>query len=271
MIMDKTYIHPSSQIGEHVKFGRDVYVGPFCSIQGDVFVGDYCRLHNHVSIGCEQAEIQIGAHNTFFPGSAIGGPPQDLKYVNNEKVSLVVGDKNTFRECVTVSLGTPMGGGQTSIGHSGLFMAYVHVGHDCTIGNHVVVANTTNFAGHVVVEDHVKVSGSCSITPFVRLGEYSYTVVVSTVNKDILPYTIARASESSLYAFSSATNKIGLERGGVSEEDISIIHKAIRTLLKGSGVQGELIEKVMIEYGENPYIKKLIEFIKNSQRGLARG
>lgn len=264
------YIHSSSQIDTNVKLGQDVYIGPFCSIQGDVSIGDSCCLRSHVSIGCESAEIRIGAHNTFFPGAVIGCPPQDLKYINNEKVGLVIGDSNTFRESVTVSLGTPMGGGQTVIGHEGLFMAYVHLGHDCHFGDHIVVANTTNFAGHVVIEDHVKVSGACNVTQFVRLGEYSYITAVSMVNKDILPYTIARASDSHRSAYSSATNKIGLERAGFSGDHIAIIHKAIKMLLKGSETQAVLIEQLIMEYGDNPYVQKIVHFIKNSQRGLAR-
>jgi UDP-N-acetylglucosamine acyltransferase len=262
-------IHPSSVLGPKVKLGHNVKIGPFCVIQGDVTLGDNCLFESHVSFGCEQAEIIAGSNNVFHSGSVIGGRPQDLKY-NNEKVRLEIGNNNVFRECVTVNLGTLSGSAVTKIGNHGLFMAYVHIAHDCLLGDHVVVANSTNFAGHVIVEDHVKIGGACNFNQFVKLGEHSYIAGLSGVNKDILPYTIARAPEGVMYAVSSVTNKIGLERSGYSEAEISSIHKAIRILLKGTGTIEELVEKIQTEVEQNASVQKLINFVKSSERGIAR-
>ncbi len=262
-------IHPMSVIGPNVKLGNNVTVGPFCTISGNVSIGDNCFLESNVTIGCGQAEISIGKENIFHPGSVIGGRPQDLKY-SDETVRLVIGGNNVFRECVTVNLGTLSGIGETRIGDQGLFMAYVHIAHDCVLGNHVVVANSTNFAGHVVVEDHVKIGGACNFNQFIKLGEYSYIAGLSGVNKDILPYTIARVPEGATYAVSAVTNKVGLERSGIETDTISAIHKAIRIFLKSSGTKDELIEKIKTEVESNQYVDKLIHFISTSERGVAK-
>ncbi len=262
-------IHPYAVVGPQVKLGKNVTVGPFCRIEGDVSIGDNCFFESHVSIGCEQADIKIGAHNIFHPGAVIGGRPQDLKY-KNEKVKLIIGDHNTFRECVTVNLGTLSGIGETRIGHHGLFMAYVHIAHDCILGDHVVVANSTNFAGHVTVEDHVKIGGACNFNQFVKLGEHSYIAGISGVNKDILPYTIARVPDGGTYAVSAVTNKVGLERSGLTSDVIATIHKAIRIFLKSNGTKEELIEKIRSEVDHNSYVEKLIHFINSSERGVAK-
>lgn len=265
----KQNIHPLSVIGPEVKLGNNVTVGPFCRIDGDVTIGDDCFFESHISVGCEQADIKIGKGNVFHPGAVIGGRPQDLKY-KNEKVKLIIGDHNVFRECATVNLGTLSGIGETRIGSHGLFMAYVHIAHDCILGDHVVVANSTNFAGHVTVEDHVKIGGACNFNQFVKLGEHSYIAGISGVNKDILPYTIARVPEGGNYAASAVTNKVGLERSGLSQDEIASIHKSVRIFLKSSGTVEELIAKIKAEVQPNVYVEKLIHFISTSERGVAR-
>lgn len=262
-------IHPSSVIGPNVKLGKNVHVGPFCFIDGNVTVGDDCYFESHVNLGCEQADISIGKGNIFHPGAVIGGRPQDLKY-KNEVVKLTIGDFNVFRECVTVNLGTLSGLGETRIGSHGLFMAYVHIAHDCVLGDHVVVANSTNFAGHVIVEDHVKIGGACNFNQFVKLGEYSFIAGLSGVNKDILPYTIARTPESGMYAVCAVTNTVGLERAGLSADEIGAIHKSVRIFLKGQGTVDELIARITTEVPSNKYVEKIIHFVKSSERGVAK-
>lgn len=267
--MSSSLIHPSAVIDSSVKLGENVEVGPFCYLSGDVEIGDGCKLLSHVVIGNPQAEITIGQNNTFHAGSVIGGEPQDLKY-RNEKVKLEIGDNNVFRECMTVNLGTPTGIGLTKIGSHGLFMAYVHVAHDCVIGDHVVIANSTNFAGHIIIEDHVKIGGACNFNQFIRLGEHCYIAGLSGVNKDILPYSIARCAEGDLYAVSAVTNKVGLERAGYSAEQVASVHKALRIFLKGTGTVDELIEKIQTEVPATAEVSKLIQFIKTSERGIAK-
>ncbi len=195
----------------------------------------------------------------------MGGAPQDLKY-NEEPTSLIVGGNNIFRECVTVNIGTESGGGVTRIGNNNLLMAYVHVAHDCELGNHIVVANTTNFAGHVKVEDHVRIGGVCSFNQFITIGRYSYIAGDSAVNKDILPFTIAQGK----YAVSRATNKIGLERAGFSKSEIENIHRAVRFVLMGERTKEEFLEKILEDCEPSDSISHLLQFIRNSTRGIAK-
>lgn len=260
-------IHPTAYIDERAKLGSNVFVGPGAVVLGDTQIGDGSYIHNHATIGSVECKTVLGKNNVVFPGAVVGGVPQDLKYAG-EKTELFVGDNNTFRECVTVNTGTLNFGGKTVIGSHNLIMAYCHIAHDCVLGDHIVVANSTNFAGHVIVEDHVKVGGVCSFNQFVKLGEYSYIAGESSVNKDVLPYTIARGN----YAVSSATNKIGLERAGFTPEDISLIHKAIRSILKSDKVLEEVIQDIESSLTKEPSksVEKIVDFVKTSERGVAK-
>lgn len=267
--MSVAQIHPSSVVTDKVKLGANVKVGPFCYIDGDVEIGEGTQLLSHVVIGNPRAEIKIGKNNIFHAGSVIGGEPQDLKY-KNETVRLEVGDNNTFRECVTLNLGTPTGVGVTKIGNHGLYMAYVHIAHDCVFGDHIVVANSTNFAGHVIAEDHVKIGGACNFNQFVRIGEHSFIAGISAVHKDILPYTIARNPDGQSYAVCAVANKIGMERHGYTSEQIAAVHKALRIFLKGDDTVENLLEKISSEVEQTAEVQNLIKFIRSSERGVAK-
>ncbi len=267
--MIKSNIHSTAFIDKDVKIGAGTFVGPGAVILGDTEIGEGCYIHNHATVGSSECRTVLGQRNVVFPGAVVGGIPQDLRY-NGEKTELIVGDDNCFRECVTVNTGTKDFGGVTKIGNKNLFMAYCHIAHDCMLGDHIVIANSSNFAGHVTVEDHVKVGGVCNFNQFIKLGEYSYIAGESSVNKDIVPYTIARNGES--YAVSTVTNKIGLERAGVKKEDIENIHRALRVILKS----GETVEKCIEMVKESnegklsKYLAHLISFIEGSERGIAR-
>ena len=260
-------IHATAFIDEKAKVGPNVFIGPGAVIIGDTEVGEGSYIHNHATIGSNECKTVLGSQNTVFPGAVVGGVPQDLKY-DGEKTELHIGDRNTFRECVTVNTGTAGDSGKTIIGNDNLIMAYCHIAHDCILGDHIVVANSTNFAGHVIVEDHVKIGGVCSFNQFVRVGEHSYIAGESSVNKDILPYTIARGN----YAICSATNKIGLERAGFSSEEIGLIHKAIRAILKSDKVLEEVLSDIESSLEDYPSasVKKILNFVKASERGVAK-
>ncbi len=260
-------VHNTAFIDSQAKIGKNVFIGPGAVILGDTTIGDNCYLHNHATIGSKECTTVFGKGNVVFPGAVIGGVPQDLKYAN-ENTKLIVGDNNKFRECVTVNTGTATGGSLTQIGNNNLIMAYCHIAHDCTLGDDIVVANSSNFAGHVVVENHVKIGGVCSFNQFVNIGAYSYIAGESSVNKDIIPYTIARGN----YAISTVTNKIGLERAGFNKEEIAGVHKAIRVVLRGSETIEKSIETILeqTEGTPNVLISHLIQFIEKSKRGVAR-
>lgn len=258
-------IHPTAHVDESSKISENVYIGPGAVVLGDTYIGQGSYIHNHATVGSKECKTVLGKNNTVFPGAVVGGVPQDLKY-NGEKTVLTVGDNNVFRECVTVNTGTVTGGEKTVIGNDNLIMAYCHVAHDCILGDHIVVANSTNFAGHVIVEDHVKIGGVCSFNQFVKVGQHAYIAGESSVNKDILPFTIARGN----YAVSTVTNKIGLERAGFTPEEVSSIHRGIRLLLKSEKTIEETIETLQNDPQKTKHIDYLINFVKSSQRGIAK-
>ena len=257
-------IHSSSVISEDAEIGENVSIGPFCVISGHVKIGAGSRLDSHVIIGHPYGVVSIGQNNHFCSGAAVGGPPQDLSY-KNESTRLVVGDSNTIREFATLNCGTVKGGGQTTVGSHNLVMAYAHIAHDCHIGDHVVIANSTQLAGHVTFEDHVKVGGMCGFNQFVRVGKYAFIAGDSSVNKDILPYTMSQGN----YALMRATNRVLLERSGFSKEDVEAINRAVRIVTKGGGTVSESVLRIQDECQLTPAIQYFIDFMKSSHRGIA--
>lgn len=257
-------IHPTAIVSEAAKLADDVVVGPYVVIRGKTTVGSGTVVDQFASLGSDSTETIIGKNNRIHPGAVIGEVPQDLKY-RGELTKLVVGDNNVFREYTTVNAGTPKGGGITSIGNSGLFMSYVHIAHDCKIGDHVVIANSGQLAGHVELANHVKVGGVCCFNQFVRAGIHAYIAGDSTVNKDILPFSIAQGK----YAVMRAANQVGMERSGYSKEDILSVRRAIRWITKGGGTVDEALERIEEECEPSEALQALTQFIKESQRGLA--
>lgn len=258
-------IHPTALIDSTVELGKNVSVGAYSIIQGKVEIGDNTTIENHVVIGCKTGVVKIGKNNRFSSSAVVGGPPQDLKY-KGEATELIIGDNNMVREFVTMNLGTPTGGGKTIVGNNNLLMAYVHIAHDCNIGNHVVIANTSNLAGHVTIEDYVRVGGVCCFNQFVRLGKFSFIAGDSTVNKDILPFSMAQGK----YAVCRATNSIGLERAGYPKEEVDNVYRAIRMILKGNRTMEEALKDIETECTASDNIQYLVNFIKKSERGIAR-
>jgi len=258
-------IHPSAVIDKSVELASDVEVGPFVVIKGKVRIGSGTKIDPHVTIGYDHGIVEIGERNHILSGAVVGGPPQDLTY-KGEFTRLQIGDDNTIREFVTVNTGTAKGGGITRIGNGNLLMAYVHIAHDCVIHNDVVIANTSNFAGHVEVEDHVRIGGVCAFSQFIRVGRFAYIAGDSAVNKDVLPFTIAQGK----YAVSRATNKIGMERAGISKEEIENVHRGVRALLMGSRTIAQALELIAKDCTPSENIDHLVQFVKSAARGIAR-
>lgn len=257
-------IHPTAIISKEAQIGTNVFIGPFCVIQGKSVIGDGCRLDSHVVIGNEHGIVEMGRDNRISAGAAVGGPPQDLSY-KGEPTKLIIGDRNTIREFATLNCATAKAHGATTVGSDCLIMAYSHVAHDCTLGSHVVIANSNQLAGHVTLEDHVKTGGMCGFNQFVRVGKYAFVAGDSAVNKDILPYTIS----SGKYAVMRATNSIGLDRAGFAKEDIDSINRAVRIVTKGGGTVEEILARIQAECKMSPSLQYFIDFIKSSTRGLA--
>lgn len=258
-------VHPTAILGPKVELGNDVVIGPYAVLKGKVIVGDGTKIESHAVIGSDHGFVKLGRNNVIYSSAMVGGPPQDLKF-KGEETRLEIGDSNQIREFVTINVGTVTGTGLTRIGSNNLLMAYVHVAHDCNIGSNIAIANTTNFAGHVTVQDNVRIGGVCSFNQFVTVGKYAFIAGEAAVNKDIMPFTMAQGK----YAVSRALNSIGLERAGYSKEEVDNLYLAVRMVLKGNRTIEEALKDIEEKCKPSENIQYLVNFIKKSERGIAR-
>lgn len=258
-------VHPTTVVSGKLELGEGAEVGPYCLIQGNVKLGPGTVVEGHVSLGCKNGNITIGAHNHIHPGAVIGGPPQDITY-KGEETSLIIGDHNIFREFTTVNLATSKGEKVTKIGSHCYFMSYTHVGHDCEIGNHVIVANDSHIGGHCSIDDYVVIGGMSAFNQFTRVGQGAFIAGGSIVNKDIIPFSKAQGN----HAVVRATNKVGLARRGVPREEVDNIHRAVRILIMGSDTIEEALARIDTECATSDNISYLIKFIRDSKRGVAK-
>jgi UDP-N-acetylglucosamine acyltransferase len=228
-----------------------------------VELGEHCELISHVIV---DGNTRLGNGNRIFPFAAVGVAPQDLKY-RNEPTRLEVGNDNVIRESVTISRGTPGGGGVTRIGSHCLIMAYTHIGHDSEIGDHCILANAATLAGHVVIEDYATVGALCPVHQFCRIGRHAYIGGGTTITQDVLPFSLTSATRET-HAFS--LNKVGLERRGFSKEQLRGLHRAYRTLLAAKLNTTQAIEKLKANADLSEDVKYLVAFIEGSSRGVIK-
>ncbi len=217
-------IHSSAIIEAGAQLGIGVSIGPFCTVGAGVVLGDGCQLGANVHLS---GATQIGPGNVFHSGAVIGGVPQDKKY-RGEPTELIIGARNTFRECVTANVGTVQDGGVTRIGDDNWIMAYVHIAHDCNVGNQVIMANCTQLAGHVDVGDWVILGGFTGIHQFCKVGAHAMTAISSVVLHDVPPYVMCSGNSASAHGINSE----GLKRRGFSTEQITAIRAAYKILYK---------------------------------------
>ncbi|OOH71052.1 acyl-[acyl-carrier-protein]--UDP-N-acetylglucosamine O-acyltransferase [Leptospirillum ferriphilum] len=254
------FIHPSAEVSPEVELGPGVYIGPFCVLKGKITVGSGTRFLSHVVI---DGNTTIGKENLFYPFSSAGLPPQDLKY-RGEPSRVVIGDRNTIRESVTIHRGTEGGGMLTRIGDQNLLMANCHVAHDCHLGSRIVMANAANLAGHIIIEDGAIIGGLTGIHQFVRIGTLSMVGGMSGVPKDVPPYVWASGNRAYLYGL----NLEGLKRARLSPDTITLLKKAYQILFRSSLPQKEALDKVRKEIPSGPEIDHLVEFVEKSGRGV---
>jgi UDP-N-acetylglucosamine acyltransferase len=250
-----SYVHPDAKIG------RNVTIGPFAYIEGDVEIGDGTVVMPHASI---MDGTRVGKKCQIFQGAVLGSKPQDLKY-HGEKTYLHVGDGTIVREYCTLNIGTSASG-RTVIGSNCLIMAYVHVAHDCVIGDNVILANNVTLAGHIEIGDFARIGGM-AVHQFVKIGQDVMVGGGSLVRSDIPPY-ITAAREPLAYA---GVNRVGLMRRGFSSKQIDHIRDIYRVLfVKGNNVRQALnhIEKTL---PETPERDAILDFIHQSSRGLIKG
>lgn len=254
-------IHPTAVIDPNAKLADGVVVGPFVVIDGNVEIGPGSEVGPHCRI---TGWTTIGSGNRFESHCSIGAPPQDLKYAG-EETHLEIGNGNTFREFVTIHRGTPGGGGLTTLGDSSLFMAYVHVAHDCHVGSNTIFANAATLAGHVEVGDHATIGAISAIHQFSRVGPYAFLGGFTAAAKDCLPYMNTTGNRPpKCYG----PNTIGLERKGFSEESRNALKQLWRLLRNKKLTTTEAVEKAQAELAGQPEVDVVLEFITSSERGV---
>lgn len=255
-------IHPQALVDPSAKLADDVSVGPFSVIGAEVEIDSGTTVGPHVVIN---GPTKIGKDNTIFQFASIGEKPQDLKF-EDEPTELIVGDRNTIREYVTLHRGTPGGGGVTRIGDDNLFMASSHVAHDCIIGNNVIVANATALAGHVMVEDYVIFGGYTTVHQFTRIGAHAFTGFSTAIDRDVLPFFTVAGNR----ARAIGINKEGLKRRNFTPETIRSLQEAFKLLIKSSCSHKVALEKVQELANKDDNVRMMLDFLDSSQRGWIR-
>ncbi len=253
-------IHPSAIIHKNARIGQDCAIGPYCVLGENVVLGDRCQLHSHVVI---DGHTTIGSDNQFYPFGSIGLRTQDRKWKGGQ-THTSIGDRNIIREAVTINSAT--GDGETTtIGSDNRLLAYCHVAHNTTLGNHIILSNAATLAGHVTVEDFAVISGLTGIHQFCRVGTHSITGGCSKVIQDVPPFMIADGNP----ARTRAVNKIGLERHGFPAETQNTLRQAHKILFRNGLTATAAITQIQKELPPISEIRALLHFIQNSQRGLA--
>ncbi len=256
-------IHPTAIVDASAKIPSSCTVGPYCVIDAGVELGENCQLVSHVAIG---GPTKIGDNNRIFPFAAVGMAPQDVTY-QGEPTRLEIGSHNEIREYVTISRGTVKGGGVTRVGSHLLIMAYVHIGHDCVIGDHAMLINAATLAGHVTVEEWAVVGALCPVHQYVRIGAHAYIGGGTTITQDVLPFSMTSAArETHAYGM----NKVGLARRGFSKERIAKIHHAYKILLASKMNTTQALERLKSEPDLGEDVEMLIRFIEGAERGIIK-
>jgi len=255
-------IHPTAIIDSSARLAADVSIGPYSVIGAEVEIGEGSSVGAHALI---EGPTRIGRNNRIGAYAAIGGDPQDKKY-HGERSELVIGDGNTIREFVTINRGTGEGGGVTRIGDDNWMMAYVHVAHDCTIGNCTVLANNATLAGHVEIGDHVVLGGFCGVHQFCKIGAHAFAAMFAAINRDVPPFVYAAGQ----FAQPRGVNAEGLKRRGFSAERIAAIKRAYRTLYMSGKTLAEARVELERQAQSSEDVRAFVEFMDRSERALVR-
>ena len=250
----------TARIAPGAVLGAGARVGPYCVVGPQVRIGAGTVLDSHVVL---DGDTEVGAGNHFFPFSSVGLVPQDLKY-RGEPSRLIVGDRNLFREFVTVHRGTAGGGAVTRIGSDNLFMAYAHVAHDCQVGNHTIFANGATLAGHVEVGDWATIGAFSGVHQFCRVGVHAYLGGYTVATKDVLPYSKTVGNRACIYG----VNSVGLARRAFSRDSVAAIRQAYRVLLQSRLNTSEAVARLEASGPETDEVRALVEFIRSSRRGV---
>jgi len=255
MLHSTAIIHPKAQIG------ADCQIGPYCIIGEHVTLGEGCKLHSHVVI---DGHTRLGKGNEIFPFASIGLQTQDLKWKSG-LTRTEIGDENTFREYVTIHSAT--GDGETTmIGSNNHILAYCHLAHNVTLGNHIIMSNVATLAGHVTVEDRAVIGGLAAVHQFCRIGRLAMVGGCSKVVQDVPPFMMADGNP----AETRTINKVGLERNGVSEAAQAALKLCYKILFRERLTISNALAKIQKEVSALPEVQQLLTFVRASERGISK-
>ena len=255
-----TNIHPTALVSPKAELGENVTIGHCAVVEDNVVVGDYSRVDPFASV---KAYTRMGTNNRIHSYAMVGGIPQDLKF-HGEESWLEMGDNNNVREFATLHRGTEGGGGVTRIGSNNLFMAYIHVAHDCQLGNHIIMSNAATLAGHVTVDDFAILGGLCAVHQFSRIGTHAFVGGMSGIGMDLPPYMLASGHRAELHG----PNLVGLRRMQASRETLAAIRATYRTIWLSGIPRQEALDQAERDHGSVPEVRQVVAFIRASERGV---
>jgi UDP-N-acetylglucosamine acyltransferase len=260
--MSAVVIHPTAVVHPQAQLQAGTEVGPYAVIGEHVRIGARCKIGPHVVI---DGHTSLGDDNVIHAFAALGCAPQDKKYAG-EATRLIIGDRNTVFQYVTISTGTVQDKGLTQLGHDNWIMAYVHIAHDCQLGNHLILANNTTLAGHVYVDDWVFLGGFTTVHQFCRIGTHAMTAFTAAVSQDVPPFVTAAGNR----AGPTGINAEGLRRRGYPAEAIRVIKRAYKTLYREGLSYEEAKVDIAAQALEHPVLQPFLDFFARSERGLIR-
>lgn len=267
-MVNNVVIHPTALVAKtaviegNVKIGANAVIGEYSVIKGSINIDEKSYIYNHVTI---MGNTIIGKNNKIFPNAVIGTPPQDLKYKGEESL-LEIGDNNIIRESCMFNPGTEGGGNITKIGDNNLFMAYVHIAHDCIVGSHNILANNATLGGHICVENHVNIGGMTPVHQFVKIGEGAMIAGASALSQDIPPYCMAEGNRARIIGLNRFRMRKIMDRS-----EIDVIDALYKRLFSGNKSLRDLAAmelEVAKDIQNNSNVVKICEFILASERGI---
>jgi UDP-N-acetylglucosamine acyltransferase len=254
-------IHSTAVIHPNARIGAGCVIGPYCVIGGQVTLGGGCRLHSHVVV---DGHTTLGGENEIFPFASIGLKTQDLKWAGGV-TRTQIGSHNTFREYVTIHSAT--GDGEvTTVGSHNHILAYSHIAHNVTLGDHIIMSNVATLGGHITVEDQAIIGGLAAVHQFCRIGRMAFIGGCSKVTQDVPPYMLADGNPAQV----RTTNKVGLERNGVPEEAQAALRQAYKILFREGLTTANALSRIEAELPPLPELRHLVEFVRLSERGISK-
>ena len=259
-------IDPSAVVHDSAKIHKDAVIAPYAMIGAHVEIGAGTVVDSHAVI---DGPTKIGKNNHIYSFASIGGDPQDITYQDGQESNLVIGDDNLIREFCTINRGTEKENSLTRIGSNNMLMSYVHIAHDCQLGNHIIMSNNASLAGHVRISDWAILGGFVLVKQFCSIGRHTYAGMGSQINKDIPDYMVAAGINPRIRSI----NTVGMKRRGFSASSISSIKRAFKVVYRDS--QGRLLDQALKELkaseSDSPEVMQFVECIRNSRVGIMRG